>query len=274
MPLPYGRMTPSVCFTFGTIPVSLLDAFIAAGRAGLPNEIAGGLIYSPQQAALRLSIYDPLHSTAHGIENRMPPLARDESIAVDLHTHGPLPAFWSATDDMDDRSVKVAGVFGNLNREQPSAAFRLVLNGMYRPLAHPWQAAHNRLRATDLGPHSMQKTRSEPHPLLLYNSKAGSRIEELCRFVRWLSMPTCGLPDAGRALPKPETAPLLSITPEQDRSRSRGEVLNDIAAVLNFKSSLSETAWTSSSRPSFHLEVRAFVIEPTGVVSGGALSQK
>jgi len=32
-------------------------------------------------------------------------------------------------------------VFGNLNREQPSAAFRLVLNGMYRPLAHPWQAA-------------------------------------------------------------------------------------------------------------------------------------
>ena len=71
----------------------------------------------------------------------MPPLARDESIAVDLHTHGVLPAFWSATDDLDDRSVKVAGVFGNLNREQPSAAFRLVLNGMYLPLVHPWQAA-------------------------------------------------------------------------------------------------------------------------------------
>ena len=82
-----------------------------------------------------------VRSTAHGIEYRMPPLARDESIAVDLHTHGLLPAFWSATDDRDDRSVKVAGVFGNLDREQPSAAFRLVLNGMYRPLAHPWQAA-------------------------------------------------------------------------------------------------------------------------------------
>lgn len=141
MPLPYGKMTPSVRFTFGTIPIALLDAFIAAGRAGLPNEIAGGLIYSAQGQTLRLAIYEPLHSTAHGIEYRMPPLARDESIAVDLHTHGRLPAFWSATDDMDDRSVKVAGVFGNLDREQPSAAFRLVLNGMYRPLAHPWQAA-------------------------------------------------------------------------------------------------------------------------------------
>ncbi len=141
MPLPYGRMTPSVRFTFGTIPVALLDAFIAAGRAGLPNEIAGGLIYSAQGQTLRLATYEPLHSTAHRIEYRMPPLARDESIAVDLHTHGVLPAFWSATDDVDDRSVKVAGVFGNLDRERPSAAFRLVLNGMYRPLAHPWQAA-------------------------------------------------------------------------------------------------------------------------------------
>ena len=141
LPLPYGKMTPSVCFTFGTIPIALLDAFIAAGRAGLPNEIAGGLIYSPQRTTLRFAIYEVLHSTAHGIEYRMPPLARDESIAVDLHTHGRLPAFWSGTDDVDDRSVKVAGVFGNLDRERPSAAFRLVLNGMYRSLAHPWQAA-------------------------------------------------------------------------------------------------------------------------------------
>ena len=32
MPLPYGKMTSSVSFTFGTIPIALLDAFIAAGR--------------------------------------------------------------------------------------------------------------------------------------------------------------------------------------------------------------------------------------------------
>jgi PRTRC genetic system protein A len=140
MPLPYGQITPIVRFTFGTIPIALLDAFIAAGRAALPNEIAGGLIYSATQATLRLAIYEPLHSSAHGIEYRMPPLARDEGIAVDLHTHGRLPAFWSGADDLDDRSVKVAGVFGNLDSERPSAAFRLVLNGMYKSLAHPWQA--------------------------------------------------------------------------------------------------------------------------------------
>lgn len=150
MPLPYGEITPIIRFTFGTIPIALLDGFIAAGRAGLPNEIAGGLIYSAARATLRLAIYEPLHSTAHGVEYRMPPLARDESVAVDLHSHGRLPAFWSATDDLDDRSVKVAGVFGNLDGERPSAAFRLVLNGMYRPLAHPWQAAAPRV---DTGRH-------------------------------------------------------------------------------------------------------------------------
>ena len=141
LPLPYGEVTPSIQFAFGTIPVVLLEAFIAAGRAGLPNEIAGGLIYSAQRQTLRLAIYASVRSTAHGIEYRLPPVAGDESIAVDLHTHGLLPAFWSATDDRDDRSVKVTGVFGNLDREPPSAAFRLVLNGMYRPLAHPWDTA-------------------------------------------------------------------------------------------------------------------------------------
>jgi len=141
LPLPYGGVTPSIQFTFGTIPVVLLEAFIAAGRAGLPNEIAGGLIYSAQRHTLRLAIYESVRSTAHGIDYRLPHLAADESIAVDLHTHGLLPAFWSATDDRDDRSVKVTGVFGNLDREQPSAAFRLVVNGMYRPLANPWETA-------------------------------------------------------------------------------------------------------------------------------------
>src|SRR5258708_2132586 len=42
LPLPYGRMTSSVCFTFGTIPVALLDAFIAAGRARVPHPSPGG----------------------------------------------------------------------------------------------------------------------------------------------------------------------------------------------------------------------------------------
>ncbi len=61
-------------------------------------------------------------------------------MAVDLHTHGRAPAFWSGEDDRDDQGIKVAGVFGLLDRPRPSARVRLVIKGLYPPLdRHPWR---------------------------------------------------------------------------------------------------------------------------------------
>lgn len=139
-PLPYGAIQEHIEFTFGVIPVSLLEAFIEAGRSGLPNEVAGGLIYSRSTGGLRLQVYDVLRTSPNGVEYRMPSLEMDESIAIDLHTHGHDRAFWSPTDNRDDRGVKVAGVFGNLDQGKPSAAFRLAVNGYYKVLRHPWEA--------------------------------------------------------------------------------------------------------------------------------------
>ncbi len=139
LPLPYGEIAPVTAFSFGVIPVTLLQAFIDAGRAALPNEIAGGLIYTQRTGMLRLALYEPIEHSPDGIAYRMPDLLRDEAVAVDLHTHGRHAAFFSTTDDEDDRCVKVAGVFGNLDQARPSAAFRLVINGLYKRLPHPWE---------------------------------------------------------------------------------------------------------------------------------------
>jgi PRTRC genetic system protein A len=138
-PLPYGTVRERIDFAFGVIPISLLEAFIEAGRTGLPNEIAGGLIYSRRTKNLRLQVYDALRASPDGVEYRMPSLDDDESIAIDLHTHGIDRAFWSFTDNRDDQGVQVAGVFGNLDRDKPSAAFRLAVNGYYKPIRHPWE---------------------------------------------------------------------------------------------------------------------------------------
>ena len=140
-PLPYGRLEERIQFTFGVIPLRLLEAFIEAGRAGLPHEIAGGLIYSCRTGELRLQIYEALSATSDRIRYRMPELEADETIAVDLHTHGRLPAFFSPIDDRDDQGIKVAGVFGELHSDTPSAAFRLAVNGYYRVIPNPWRAA-------------------------------------------------------------------------------------------------------------------------------------
>lgn len=139
MPLPYGAVHESLAFSFGVLPIRLIEAFVELGRRGLPNEVAGALIYSRRTGALRLAMCEPVRSSPARIDYRMPMLADDETLAVDLHTHSRAAPFWSADDDRDDQGIKVAGVFGCLHHDQPRAEFRLVLNGTYRALPHPWQ---------------------------------------------------------------------------------------------------------------------------------------
>ena len=138
-PLPYGTVQERIAFSFGVIPLKLLERFIEAGRAALPNEVAGGLIFCAKKNTVRLEVYESLRAGPGGVRYRMPSLAEHEAIAVDLHTHGRLRAFWSSTDDHDDQGVKVCGVFGNLHEKVPSAAFRLAVNGRFVALPHPWE---------------------------------------------------------------------------------------------------------------------------------------
>ena len=140
IPLPYGGIEERLTFTFGVLPIRLIEAFIEAGRRGLPNEVAGALIYSRRSRSLRLALCEPLDVSPHQIDYRMPAMDADETLAVDLHTHGHGLPFWSAKDDRDDQGIKVAGVLGCLHQPKPSALFRLAVNGRFHPLPHPWQA--------------------------------------------------------------------------------------------------------------------------------------
>jgi len=140
VPLPYGAMQERMVFAFGRLPIRLMEQFVAAARERLPNETAGALVYSRARADLRLVVHPPLSASPGHVTYGLPAMAADESLAVDLHTHGRLPAFWSPTDDRDDTGIKIAGVFGDLHRQRPSAEFRLVLNGTFRALPHPWQS--------------------------------------------------------------------------------------------------------------------------------------
>ena len=141
LPLPYGSLKEHLRFAFGVLPIRLIEQFVDAGRHALPNESAGALIYSRSNRRLRLAICEPAHCSPTRIDYRLPLMAADETLAVDLHTHGRLPAFWSDEDDRDDQGIKVAGVFGRLHEERPDACFRLGLHGLSLPLPHPWAAS-------------------------------------------------------------------------------------------------------------------------------------
>jgi PRTRC genetic system protein A len=139
MALPYGIVHPRLNFAFGKLPIPQFEAFIEAGRNRLPDEVAGALIFSKRTGILRLALCESLNASPGSVYYRLPPMDDDETVAVDLHTHGSGEASWSLTDDRDDMGIKIAAVFGRLHRPKPHAAFRLVINGMRRPLSHPWQ---------------------------------------------------------------------------------------------------------------------------------------
>ncbi|WP_038205770.1 PRTRC system protein A [Xenophilus azovorans] len=158
MRLPYGEVQERLRFSFGPLPIRMIEDFVAYGRAHLPDEVAGVLIYARSTGRLRLAICEAERASPIHIDYRRPPMAGDETVAVDLHTHGHGPAFWSADDDRDDQGIKVAGVFGLLDQRVPMACFRLVINGLYKPLErHPWQATQaHALRSEDEGPSAMR----------------------------------------------------------------------------------------------------------------------
>jgi len=151
LPLPYGAVEERLRFAFGVLPIRLIEAFVEAGRQGLPDEVAGVLIYRRGRQSLRLAVCEPMYASPGRIEYRRPAMADDETVAVDLHTHGRGLPFWSADDDRDDQGIKVAGVFGCLHQPRPSAEFRLVLNGRYKALPHPWQREPREAADTSFG---------------------------------------------------------------------------------------------------------------------------
>lgn len=143
MRLPFGTLDETIAFAFGVIPVGLLERFIREARVALPDETAGALIFNVRTGGLRLAMHESVAAGPGRVIYRIAELPDDELLAVDLHSHGRVPAFWSADDDRDDQGVRVCGVFGNLDQARPTARFRLVLNGMFKDLAHPWQGAGN-----------------------------------------------------------------------------------------------------------------------------------
>ena len=140
LPLPYGAVVERIAFGFGAIPIRLLEGFIEAARAALPHEVAGALIYDEHARTLSLRIHEGLDVGRGHVRYRIGNLGDGQVLAVDLHSHGRLGAFWSADDDRDDNGVRVCGVFGNVDRATLTAKFRLVLNGHYVPLPSPWDA--------------------------------------------------------------------------------------------------------------------------------------
>lgn len=132
--LPYGGVEPIFDFAFGRLSAhaELLQQFVADARESLPLEFAAWLVWDSYDGQIRYRRCRTLSATAGSVHFERPALDNSECLAVDLHSHGSGPAFFSATDNIDDRGdVKIAGVFGNLDTDRPSAVFRVCALGVF-----------------------------------------------------------------------------------------------------------------------------------------------
>lgn len=143
-PVPYGEVSEVTELHCGPVPPALIAEFHAMTRVAFPNEIGAWIVWNQKSCGFRLI---PLHSLSHGpshLAYEGPNLADRESLVVDCHSHGQWPAYFSITDNKDDRhDVKFAFVLGNCD-QKPSRVLRLCVKGIFENLPdvpEPWAAA-------------------------------------------------------------------------------------------------------------------------------------
>jgi PRTRC genetic system protein A len=140
--MPYGHIEPRTDLAFGRLgdALGLFRTFAEHARSQAPNETACALAWDAELKELLYVSVTVQDSTPSSLRYELPALRVDGplSYAFDLHSHGQLPAFFSDTDNRDDAgSVKIAGVFGNLDQPVPTVAFRLCVLGLYIPINVP-----------------------------------------------------------------------------------------------------------------------------------------
>jgi PRTRC genetic system protein A len=141
--IPYGLLANKVELAFGQLGTALeqMREFAVHAMEAAPLESAASLIWNSNLKQWSIKLPKVIgEATASSIRYEQVELAEDgsESVAIDLHSHGHGPAFFSETDDGDDAgTVKIAGVFGNLDQNMPTVAFRLCVLGLYLPIQVP-----------------------------------------------------------------------------------------------------------------------------------------
>jgi len=131
--MPYGDPGEAVEYAFSAQAVLAMQAnFRHDAEYSMPNEAAAWGVWNERTGRLEYRLLAPLEASPAGIRFERPRLADHEHLALDLHSHGALPAGFSATDDDDDAGeVKVATVYGGIGTDAPSWATRLCALGLF-----------------------------------------------------------------------------------------------------------------------------------------------
>ena len=139
-PLPEALHLP-----YGPIPSRLFLAGLSWQKASPYQERYFAIIVRDDQYELNI----PQQTGAAISLAYTPP---DNAVA-EFHSHGPLDAFFSCTDDMDEQGFKIYGVIGHTPNRVPQLALRIGIYGTFREIS--WQQVFSeRTRSINVVPHN------------------------------------------------------------------------------------------------------------------------
>lgn len=137
--LPYGEVPQLLLVAFGKIPRDMLARFVGDARKLSPHEHAALIIWNANTESLEYRDVDVQEFSRSEVRYNRPRLQAHESLAIDLHSHGELGAFFSSQDDEDDAGeVKISVVVGGLREGcAPEWKVRLCYMGVFMDLPGP-----------------------------------------------------------------------------------------------------------------------------------------
>lgn len=134
--MPYGEVSRVINLKFGKISREPVFEFVGLAAKAIPNETAACITWDEETGLLELKKVKEIDAGPEHVHYERPRLGEKEHLVVDIHSHGRLPAFFSAQDDHDDKGdVKIAGVVGYCDQSNVAMQFRLCALGLYIPLA-------------------------------------------------------------------------------------------------------------------------------------------
>lgn len=132
---PYGSVRAAVQLRCNPPAKQLWSDFLKEARAAFPRECAALLAWNSDTHQWRLAMRGATHASADRIDYVEPVLEPEEIGVIDVHSHGAHPAFFSGLDDIDDwGAIKIAVVFGHVDRERPEVAARIALIDRLLPM--------------------------------------------------------------------------------------------------------------------------------------------
>lgn len=129
--MPFGTVKQSVDLAFACLPSWAILRFLEEARQHHPKEVGALVSWDEETGAFEYHSCRVLESGVGHLKQAWPALRPGVWPVLDLHSHGPIPAYFSRQDRRDTgMEVIAAAVVGGLDGSKPELALSLFACGV------------------------------------------------------------------------------------------------------------------------------------------------